>query len=142
VRIVQVTPDLLPLLLRSPELFDRPLSVAAARRYLADPRNVCFVAVDRDATIGFLRGTELDQMDSDRKQMFLYEIAVVPDHRREGAGRALVRALLEYCRERGFEEAFVFTDPSNEPAVALYRSTGGATETPADRMFVYRLTPP
>ena len=71
--------------------------------------------------------------------MFLYQIEVEAAFRRRGVGGTLVRWLIAYCRRRQFEEVFVFTDPSNAPAVGLYRSTGAVTETPADRMFVYQL---
>jgi len=120
-------------------LFDRPPSPPAVRAYLTDERNVFFVAEDAGKAVGFLRGTGLLQVDTRRKQMFLYEIGVAPAYRRRGVGRQLIRALIRYCRSRGFEEAFVFTDPKNRAAVGLYRSTGARTETPADRMFVYRL---
>jgi aminoglycoside 3-N-acetyltransferase I len=106
--------------------------------YLRDERNVFLLASEKARAVGFLRGTELGQLHSERKQMFLYEIAVDESCRRRGIGRALVNALLDFCRMRGFEEAFVFTDPANQPAVNLYRSTGAVTETPADRMFVYQ----
>ena len=86
-----------------------------------------------------MRGTELLQLASRRRQMFVYEIGVDKPFRRRGVATALIKALLQDCRERGFEEAFVFTDPANVPAVELYRSTGALTETPADRMFVYPL---
>lgn len=74
--------------------------------------------------------------------MFLYEVGVVEEFRRRGIGGELIQWLLRYCRDRGFEEIFVFTDPDNAPAVNLYRSTGAVTETPADRMFVYQLHTP
>ena len=125
--------------LRAAPLLDQPPDPAAVRSYLADGRNVFLLAYERERAVGFLRGTELGQLKSTRKQMFLYEIAVDPGYHRRGIGRALVRELLRDCRERGLEEVFVFTDPANEPAVALYRSTGVVTETPADRMFVYQL---
>lgn len=113
--------------------------VAAVRAYLADLRNVLLFAFEGSEALGYLRGTELLQLTSRRKQMFLYEISVDEDFRRHGIGKALITTLLHDCRNRGFEEVFVFTDPANLPAVALYRSTGAVTETPADRMFVYQL---
>jgi ribosomal protein S18 acetylase RimI-like enzyme len=122
-------------------LFDDPPDPAAVAEYLADDRNLLWLAEEDGRAVGFLRGTALRQIATRRPQMFLYEVAVDPDHRRRGVGRALVDAMLGECRRRGFEEAFVFTDPANTAAVALYRSTGGETETPADRMYVYRLAP-
>jgi ribosomal protein S18 acetylase RimI-like enzyme len=121
------------------DLFDEPPNPAAVTDYLRDERNVFLLASEGARAVGFLRGTGLVQLKNERKQMFLYEIAVAEEFRRRGIGRQLIERLLEYCRLRGFEEVFVFTDPGNEAAVQMYRSTGGATETPADRMFVYRL---
>lgn len=126
---------------RADALFDEASDPRAAAAYLRDPANVCFLALDGDTPVGFLRGTALRQLKTGRRQMFLYEIAVARAYHRRGIGRALVRALLAYCRRQGHEEAFVFTDPGNAAAVGLYRSTGAITETPADRMFVYRLAP-
>jgi GNAT superfamily N-acetyltransferase len=126
--------------LRSSYLFDTPPVQSAVRSYLADARNVFLIAERDGAATGFLRGTELGQLSSRRRQMFLYEIAVAGPHRRRGIGRALVLSLLEYCRARRFDEVFVFTDPANTAAVRLYRSTGAVTETPADRMYVYPLS--
>ncbi len=120
-------------------LFDRPMDARAARAYLKDRRNVLLVAYDGPAAVGFLRGTQLGRLDSSRGQMFLYEIGVLPVARRRGFGRRLVEALLRYCRDRGFQEVFVLTDPRNTAAAGLYRSTGARPETRADRMFVYRL---
>jgi len=113
--------------------------LAAVRTYVADARNVLLIAFDGSEALGFLRGTELAQLSSRRKQMFIYEIGVDEDFRRHGIGKALLTALLKDCRDRGFEEAFVLTDPANEAAVALYRSAGAMTETQADRMYVFML---
>jgi ribosomal protein S18 acetylase RimI-like enzyme len=123
-------------------LFDDPPDPEAVRRYLADDRNVFYLAFEGKTAVGFLRGTALGQLKSPRHQMFLYEVGVDPPFRRRGVAHAMIERLLQECRERGFEEVFVFTDPANEPAVGLYRSTGAVTETPADRMFVYQLGGP
>ena len=121
-------------------LFDDPeVDLAAVREYLADDRNVFLLAYEGSEALGFLRGTELLQLSTRRKQMFLYEIGVDEEFRQRGVGKALINALLRDCRERGFEEVFVFTDPANLAAVALYRATGATTETPADRMYVFPL---
>lgn len=128
--------------LRADRLFDRRKpDPDAVRSFLADRRNVLLFAFARRKAVGYLRATELRQLSTRHPQMFLYEITVEEAFRRQGVGKALVNTLLQYCRERGFEEVFVLTDPANVAAVALYRSTGAVTETPADRMFVYPLGP-
>jgi ribosomal protein S18 acetylase RimI-like enzyme len=97
--------------------FEGPFDPRAVRAYLADHRNVFLLAYEGSEVVGFLRGTELRQLGSERKQMFLYEIEVGPRSRRQGVGSGLVRCLLQYCRERDFEEIFVLTDdPTNEAA--------------------------
>jgi [ribosomal protein S18]-alanine N-acetyltransferase len=120
-------------------LFDEPADRIALENYLADSRNIFLLASAGGEAVGFLRGTSLRQIRTRRPQMFLYEVSVAPAYRRWGVGRALVNRLLVYCRTHRFAEAFVFTDPANRAAVGLYRATGAVTETPADRMFVYRL---
>ena len=140
VQIRRILPEEGSSILRAGHLFDhgRP-DPEAVRTYLADPRNVFLLAFEGSEAVGFLRATELSQLTSRRKHMFLYEISVDEKFRRRGIGKALVNALLNDCHDRGFAEVFVFTDPANAAAVALYRSTGAITETPADRMFVYPL---
>lgn len=140
-RVDQLRPGQERELARVAERLGRPVDEDAARAYLDEPANVVFVALDDTAAVGILRGTALRQLKSIRLQMFLYEIEVHPAHRRQGVGRALVNALKEYCRARPFDEIFVLTDPGNAPAVALYEATGATHETPADRLYVYRLGP-
>jgi ribosomal protein S18 acetylase RimI-like enzyme len=135
----RLSPDEAGEVVRTTLLQDEAPDPRAAAAYLQDSRNVFLVAYEGSEAIGYLRGTELRQLKSAAKQMFLYEIAVDPKFRRKGAGRGLIEFLLGYCRDREFEEVFVFTDPGNTAAVGLYRSTGGVTETSADRMYVYPL---
>jgi len=139
VRIRRLLPGDEEEILRAGRLFDAPPRAEAVRAYLADELNVFLLADEGGTATGFLRGTELGQLTSDRHQMFLYEIGVDAAFRRRGIGRALVLRLLSHCRDRRIEEVFVFTYPANTAAVGLYRSTGAATETPADRMYVYTL---
>ena len=138
--IRRLLPGDLPEVLRAAPLFDHRPDPEAAEAYLADERNVFLLASEGDVPVGFLRGTELLQPHSPRRQMFLYEVGVGEGHRRRGVGKKLVRELLRYCQRRGFEEVFVFTDdPANEAAIRLYRSTGAVSETRGDRMYVYKL---
>ncbi|MCI4347853.1 MAG: GNAT family N-acetyltransferase [Thermoplasmata archaeon] len=120
-------------------LFDESANRGALKAYLLDQRNIFLLATEGTTAVGFLRATALGQLHTLRPQMFLYEIGVARRFRRRGVGRALIHRLLEYCRRHRFDEVFVFTNPANRAAVSLYRGTGAVTETPRDRMFVYRL---
>jgi len=57
-------------------------------------------------------------------QGYLQRLAVHPDHRRIGLGRALGLDGLRWLRRRGVTEAVVNTQLGNEPALALYLSLG------------------
>jgi ribosomal protein S18 acetylase RimI-like enzyme len=57
-------------------------------------------------------------------QGYLQRLAVHPDHRRQGLGRALGLDGLRWLRRRGVSEAVVNTQLGNEPALALYLSLG------------------
>ncbi len=57
-------------------------------------------------------------------QGYLQRLAVDPDHRRTGLGRALGLDALRWLQRRGATEAVVNTQLGNEPALALYLSLG------------------
>lgn len=62
--------------LRANHLWDGAPDRGAVRASLADDRTIFLLAVRGGAAIGFLRGTELGQLKSRRKQVFLHEIEV------------------------------------------------------------------
>jgi ribosomal-protein-alanine acetyltransferase len=51
-------------------------------------------------------------------------LSVVPDARREGLGRALLRAFVADAERFGAEQVFLEVRVSNEPAIALYEAEG------------------
>ena len=59
-----------------------------------------------------------------RRRGFLQRLAVHPDHRRRGLGRALVVDALRWLRRWRVEKAVVNTQLGNEAALALYESLG------------------
>jgi ribosomal protein S18 acetylase RimI-like enzyme len=70
--------------------------------------------------------------------MFIYEIDVAEQFRRKGVGTALIEHILRKVREEKMVNAFVFTNFSNNAAMALYKRTGGQIENGDDALFVYR----
>jgi ribosomal-protein-alanine N-acetyltransferase len=56
----------------------------------------------------------------------LLNLSVVPDSRREGLGRTLLRQFMDDARRMGAEQLFLEVRVSNAPAIALYSSAGFA----------------
>ncbi|HYQ99917.1 MAG TPA: ribosomal protein S18-alanine N-acetyltransferase [Casimicrobiaceae bacterium] len=56
----------------------------------------------------------------------ILNLSVVPDARREGLGRALLRRFVDDARRLGAEQVFLEVRVSNLPAIALYESEGFA----------------
>lgn len=57
----------------------------------------------------------------------LLTIAVDAGHRRRGAGRALLQAVVDQARARGAQKLFLDVEASNVPALALYAQLGFRT---------------
>lgn len=80
----------------------------------------CFVQQDgRD--IGFA----LVRVVADEAE--LLTIAVAGDHRRSGAGRALLKTMIDHARRGGAKSLFLEVDVCNPPALALYAQLGFQT---------------
>jgi ribosomal protein S18 acetylase RimI-like enzyme len=112
------------------ELYDSPPTPAATRRFLADPLHHLLYAYDGSGRpVGMVSGVETTHPDKGT-EMFLYELSVADDARRQGVATALVRALADLARSRGCYGMWVGTEPDNVAALATYRRAGGADEAP------------
>ena len=102
---------------------------------LADERTIFLVAFDRDDPIGFLLAYELLRRRGDPSQLFVYEVGVAEGRRRQGVATTLFRELERLALARGIRTGFVLTNESNEAAMELYRSVGGARPNPDDVLW-------
>ena len=108
-----------------------PHTVESARVFLSVETNVQLAAFDGRKPVGQLLAYELIRRHGDGRMMFIYEIGVREDYRREGVGRSLFEALQAICRERGIMRSFVITNERNRTAMAFY-SAVGATRNATD----------
>jgi ribosomal protein S18 acetylase RimI-like enzyme len=115
--------------LAAAELFDAPPHPEWTRRFLTDPGHHLLLAVAGGVGVGFVTGVELTHPDKGT-EMFLYELGVHDDHRRQGIGRALVTALAELAQERGCSGMWVLTDADNEAALGTYQAGGAGQPEP------------
>lgn len=85
---------------------------------------VLVAAEDDEAVLGGLVAYELDKLESRRREIYVYDLAVDAGHRRRGIATALIRALAALARTRGVWTIFVQADHGDEPAIALYGKAG------------------
>jgi aminoglycoside 3-N-acetyltransferase I len=121
--------------------FDQSPTEEAILAQLVHNRNEVFRAVNDPQPVGFVRGTSLPPLRSNRLPTYICEIGVASSFRRRGVGKALVAAMLEYCRSPGYAEQYVLADSTNLAAANPYLSTGAITKARAAPLFGHRLMP-
>lgn len=112
------------------DVFDGPATREGTARFLVsskDARDILMLADLGGRIVGFASGTVLYHPDK-APQLFIQEVGVNEDARRQGIARALVQAIREAGRKQGCTTAWVLTEDDNAAARALYVRAGG-TET-------------
>lgn len=81
-------------------------------------------ARDGETVLGALAAYELVKFEQERSEIYIYDLAVDEDYRREGIATALITELGKLARAAGAYVMFVQADLGDEPAIALYESLG------------------
>jgi ribosomal protein S18 acetylase RimI-like enzyme len=115
----------------------RSIGLEYATQLLANPLNFLLVAERQQHPVGFVWGYLLQRLDRDKRQLFVYEVDVLPDARRQGVGTSLMNFIAAYTKEHCLMEAFVLTDSNNLAARGLYKSTGATMAEGLSAMFLY-----
>lgn len=102
---------------------------AFVRRHLDRPESVVLVAPEPGGLAGYLVGGigHRAPMFRVREVAMIFDLAVRPERRRAGIGRALVEAALARFGSRGLTYAQVDFDPHNPQAAAFWRARGFTT---------------
>lgn len=113
------------------EAFEDTSSYAAAppddaylRRQLSSDHVIALVAVKGDNVVGGLVAYVLPKLEQARSEIYVYDLAVDADHRRQGIATALISALKPIAREVGAWVIYVQADHGDDPAIALYTKLG------------------
>jgi aminoglycoside 3-N-acetyltransferase I len=101
---------------------------AYLRALLAKPHFIVLVAMDGNAVVGGLAAYELEKFEQDRREIYIYDLAVAETHRRRGIARTLIHALQHIAVERKAYVIYVQADTVDEPAIRLYESLGTREE--------------
>lgn len=113
------------------EVFEDPASYAARPpedgyllNLLAREGFIAVCAFDGDRMIGALAAYELRKFEQRRSEIYIYDLAVRGDCRRQGIATALIEALKPIAKACGAWVIYVQADPPDAPAVALYDRLG------------------
>jgi aminoglycoside 3-N-acetyltransferase I len=93
-------------------------------RLLRSDDFIALAAVKGDWVVGGLAAYELRKFEQARSEIYIYDLAVAEQHRRQGIATALIEALKRIAAERGAYVVMVQADRGDEAAIALYEKLG------------------
>ncbi len=85
---------------------------------------IALAAQEEGRVIGGLAAYVLKKFEQARSEIYIYDLAVVEDRRREGVATALIEELKSMAAARGAYVIFVQADVTDPPAIALYSKLG------------------
>jgi aminoglycoside 3-N-acetyltransferase I len=102
----------------------RPASDSYLRELLAKDHLIALVVVVADRVVAGLVAYELDKFEQARRELYIYDLAVDENHRRQGLATALINHLRGMAAERGAWVVYVQADYGDDAAIALYEKLG------------------
>ena len=96
------------------------------KRLLAGDAFIALVAMEGRKVVGGLAAYELKKFEQERSEIYIYDLAVLSSHRRQGIATALIAVLKTVAAGRGAYVIFVQADTGveDQPAIALYTKLG------------------
>ena len=74
--------------------------------------------------VGGLAAYVLKKFEQERSEIYVYDLAVLEPHRRQGIATGLINKLREIARALGTWVIFIQADAGDVPAIKLYESLG------------------
>jgi len=106
----------------------QPPSDGYLRDLLGKEHVIALVALTDGVVAGGLVAYVLDKFERERREVYLYDLAVAERHRRRGIATALIERLVDVARKRNAYVIFVQADRGDGPAIKLYESLGRKEE--------------
>ena len=97
---------------------------AYVERLLSSDYFIALAALKGEEVVGGIAAYELAKFEQERREIYIYDLAVAEEHRRQGIETALIGALKGIASARGAYVIFVQADHGDDPAIALYTKLG------------------
>jgi len=101
-----------------------PPSDAYVQGLLAKEHVIVLVAISGEDVVGGLAAYELDKFERMRREVYIYDLAVATNYRRQGIATALIERLRDIAARRAAWVIYVQADYVDAPAIALYEKLG------------------
>src|SRR5437016_3416122 len=116
------------------QFYRQPPDPNLTRRFLLERfqhnESIIFIALkEADTAIGFTQLFPSFSSGSAARILILNDLFVVPEVRRNGAGKLLLRAAADFAKAIGAGRLTLSTEVTNQPARALYESAGWKLQT-------------
>jgi aminoglycoside 3-N-acetyltransferase I len=97
-------------------------------RLLDSESVIAVVGESAGRVVGGLVGYVLPKLEQDRSEIYIYDLAVAADRRREGIATALIAEVQRIAADVGAWVIYVQADYGDDPAIALYDKLGRREE--------------
>lgn len=94
------------------------------QRLLGSDYFIALAALKNGAVVGGIAAYELHKFEQERSEIYIYDLAVLAERRREGIATALIQELKKIAAARGAYVIFVQADIGDAPAIELYTKLG------------------
>jgi GNAT superfamily N-acetyltransferase len=116
------------------QFYRKPADLALAKKFLLErfqhSESIIFVAIGEGGVgLGFVQLFPSFSSGAAARILILNDLFVVPDARRSGVGRLLLRAAAEFAKAVGAVRLTLSTEVTNRSAQALYESEGWKLQT-------------
>lgn len=92
-------------------------------KLLLNPDFLVIAALKDGKVVGGLTIYVLHQYHHQKPLAYIYDVGVSPGHQGRGIGKALIAYACGYCKENGFDSAYVEAEMDDADAVRFYRRT-------------------
>jgi aminoglycoside 3-N-acetyltransferase I len=108
-----------------PDTYQRAIpSDAYLTAWLDLPHVIALIAQDGEEVVGGLVAYILDKFERERREVYIYDLAVAEPHRRNGIATQLIERLKRVSKDKQAYVIYVQADAGDEAAIRLYESLG------------------
>ncbi|HTH81595.1 MAG TPA: GNAT family N-acetyltransferase [Mucilaginibacter sp.] len=123
--------------------YKKESDVALAERFLKERlvnnESVIYVALDAKSPIGFTQLYPKFSSGRAEKNWILNDLYVDENYRKQGIGKKLIDAAINFAKEKNAKFVQLETATDNYNAQHLYESSGFIKQAPDDEFIIYRI---